>query len=145
MLSDKLRHALLSILRRVLHHVEESESQKTDKALTTGGKVTVRLQRSIGRVLDKISTSDKLADSRDAKMQLDSIVYGLIANRRTVEKGSEDSNNKDLLSRLIQAEAAGNMSDLQLRDEIMTIFVAGHETTANALTWTSIYYHKTLL
>ena len=29
------------------------------------------------------------------------------------------------------------MSDQQLRDEVMTVFLAGHETTANALTWTS--------
>jgi len=28
------------------------------------------------------------------------------------------------------------MSDMQVRDEVMTIFIAGHETTANALTWT---------
>ena len=32
--------------------------------------------------------------------------------------------------------ANGKMSDKQVRDEVMTIFIAGHETTANALTWT---------
>jgi cytochrome P450 len=36
----------------------------------------------------------------------------------------------------------GKMTDSQLRDEVMTIFLAGHETTANALTWTFIYYHN---
>ena len=46
----------------------------------------------------------------------------------------------DLLYTLLQAQDAeagiGRMTDSQLRDEVMTIFLAGHETTANALTWT---------
>lgn len=46
----------------------------------------------------------------------------------------------DLLFTLLQAQDdsadSGKMSDQQLRDEVMTIFLAGHETTANALTWT---------
>jgi cytochrome P450 len=46
----------------------------------------------------------------------------------------------DLLSMLLMATDTegdgGGMSDLQLRDEALTIFLAGHETTANALTWT---------
>jgi len=49
------------------------------------------------------------------------------------------NNKSDLLSTLIQTQAAelteGGMSDIQLRDEILTIFAAGHETTARALTW----------
>jgi cytochrome P450 len=45
-----------------------------------------------------------------------------------------------LLSKLIQAqgEEGSTMTDKQLRDEIITILIAGHETTSNALTWT--YY-----
>jgi cytochrome P450 len=45
----------------------------------------------------------------------------------------------DLLSMLLSAvdeESGAGMSDQQLRDEMMTLFLAGHETTANALTWT---------
>ena len=44
-----------------------------------------------------------------------------------------------MLYTLLQAQdeaKIGRMSDTQLRDEVMTIFIAGHETTANALTWT---------
>jgi cytochrome P450 len=56
-------------------------------------------------------------------------------------KESEGVNHEpDLLYTLLQAQDAeagiGRMSDLQLKDEIMTIFLAGHETTSNALTWT---------
>ena len=57
---------------------------------------------------------------------------GLIAERRATGAGGDD-----LLSRLIHAQDAGSgMTDEQVRDEAITIFLAGHETTSNALTWT---------
>jgi cytochrome P450 len=66
---------------------------------------------------------------------LDRIVYRIIAERRA---SGEDRG--DLLSMLLVAfdveGDGGGMTDLQLRDEVMTILLAGHETTANALTWT---------
>ncbi len=70
-----------------------------------------------------------------AKARLDAIIYRLIEERR---RSSEDRG--DLLSMLLLAQDTegdgGAMTDEQLRDEVMTIFLAGHETTANALTWT---------
>ena len=66
---------------------------------------------------------------------LDRIVLGLIQERRREPPGTRD----DLLAMLMAARdvATGEgMSDTQLRDEVMTIFLAGHETTANALSWT---------
>lgn len=70
-----------------------------------------------------------------AKARLDTIIYRLIDERR---RSGEDRG--DLLSMLLLAQDTegdgGRMSDAQLRDEVMTIFLAGHETTANALTWT---------
>src|SRR5688572_3573393 len=66
---------------------------------------------------------------------LDRIVYRIIAERR---RSGEDRG--DLLSMLLVASDVegdgGGMTDRQLRDEVMTILLAGHETTANALTWT---------
>lgn len=70
-----------------------------------------------------------------ARDTLDRIIYRMIEERR---KSGEDRG--DLLSMLLLAtdtEGDGSgMSDLQLRDEALTLFLAGHETTANALTWT---------
>jgi cytochrome P450 len=63
---------------------------------------------------------------------LDRIIYGLIERRR----GTGGRN--DALSLLLAArdsETGYQPSDEQIRDEIMTLFMAGHETTANALTW----------
>jgi cytochrome P450 len=64
---------------------------------------------------------------------LEDTVYRTIAERR--ESGREAA---DLLSLLLHAqdeETGIGMSDQQVRDEVMTLFVAGHETTGNALTW----------
>ncbi len=55
------------------------------------------------------------------------------------ERRREGIDRGDLLSMLLQAEDAdgsGKMSDTQVRDEMVTLFVAGHETTAVAMSWT---------
>jgi cytochrome P450 len=70
---------------------------------------------------------------RAAQQALDSVIYGIIAARRA---SGEDRG--DLLSMLLHAqddEGSGGMTDKQLRDEVITLFLAGHETTANALSW----------
>ena len=66
---------------------------------------------------------------------LDAIIYQFIADRRA--KGSHD--RQDLLAVLMEAkdvETGQGMSDKQVRDELITIFLAGHETTATLLAWT---------
>jgi cytochrome P450 len=69
-----------------------------------------------------------------AVRELDAIVCELIAQRRA--QGNANPSD-DLLSMLLQAqdEDGSGMSDAQLRDEAITMFFAGHETTALALTW----------
>ena len=61
-------------------------------------------------------------------------------NRIIAERRASGEDTGDLLSMLLHAtdtEGDGSgMSDKQLRDEAITLFIAGHETTANALTWT---------
>lgn len=71
---------------------------------------------------------------RRAVGALDRVIGEMIATRRA--SGAE---SEDLLSRLIRArdeDDGEGMTDRQLRDELMTLFLAGHETTANALAWT---------
>jgi cytochrome P450 len=69
-----------------------------------------------------------------ARARLDATIYDMIARRR-----ASGGDRGDLLSMLLLAqdtEGDGTgMSDLQLRDEAMTLLLAGHETTANALMW----------
>lgn len=70
---------------------------------------------------------------RRSVRELDRIVYAIIHGRRATHGRSHD-----LLQMLLDAqdEDGNRMTDRQLRDEIMTLFVAGHETTAIALSWT---------
>lgn len=71
-----------------------------------------------------------------ALRELDSVVYRIIANRR--QSGRDES---DLLSMFLSVrdeETGAGMTDRQLRDEVMTMLLAGHETTSLALSWT--YY-----
>lgn len=66
-----------------------------------------------------------------AKAQLDRIIYRIIEERR-----ASGADTGDLLSMLILAhDESGRMTERQVRDEALTLFLAGHETTANALTW----------
>jgi cytochrome P450 len=67
---------------------------------------------------------------------LNTIVYAIIEERRN---RPADRNATDLLWMLLSArdeETGEGMSDQQLRDEVMTLLLAGHETTATVLTWT---------
>lgn len=72
---------------------------------------------------------------RRGRKRLDSTIYRLIAERRASGEDRGDLLSMLLLAHDTEGDGSG-MSDLQLRDEAMTIFLAGHETTANALTWT---------
>ena len=65
--------------------------------------------------------------------RLEKVIYRIIADRR-----ASGRDTGDLLSILLQAqdEDGTHMNDRQLRDETITLFLAGHETTANTLSWT---------
>jgi len=71
---------------------------------------------------------------RRALRQVDAILFAIIQERR-----GRQEDRGDFLSMLLEtrdSETGAGMDDQQVRDEAMTIFLAGHETTANALSWT---------
>lgn len=73
------------------------------------------------------------------RAQIDEIIYAEIRDRRQ----HPNSSRVDILSLLMSAtdENGELMSDVELRDELITLLVAGHETTASALTWALYWIH----
>ena len=102
-----------------------------------GAALRVILNRFTGGVLFKVPESIPTPANlrfRRAIRDLEGVIYGIVGRRR---KSSSDTG--DLLSMLLAArdeESGEGMSDKQLRDEVMTVLLAGHETTALNLTWT---------
>lgn len=75
---------------------------------------------------------------RRATHQLDDVIYGIIHERRGRSENSTTGNPSDLLGTLLEIrdDDGRPLDDVQLRDQLMTLFLAGHETTAIALSWT---------
>ena len=70
----------------------------------------------------------------DAQRRLDELLYSEIANRRSDPHATERG---DLLSRLLRPDDDGDtLTDAELRDQLVTFLLAGHETTATTLAWT---------
>jgi cytochrome P450 len=70
---------------------------------------------------------------RDSQARLDAFIYDLMAARR-----ADSAEHNDLLTLLLEATGSDGrpLSDAMIRDEIMTMIVAGYETVATGLTWT---------
>jgi cytochrome P450 len=113
----------------------EEEAPEIGRALTDTFRSFNLALLPFGELLQRVPFLPPVRRFNEAKARLDATIYRLIAEHR-----ADGHDRGDLLSMLIAAQDTevdgGRMTDLQLRDEAMTIFLAGHETTANALTWT---------
>ena len=112
----------------------ESEADEIGAALTAAFQLFSTITLPFYGLLEKLP----LPGARRfqiARARLDATIYRMIEEHRRA-----GTDRGDLLSMLLLAQDTegdgGTMTDEQLRDEAMTIFLAGHETTANALTWT---------
>lgn len=110
-----------------------NDADEVGKALTTIVEMFNLLLLPFSEVLEKLPFPQSIRLKR-ARRTLDSIIFKIIDERRR-----DGRDTGDLLSMLLQArdeDDGGQMSDEQVRDEALTLFLAGHETTAVALTWT---------
>ena len=132
--AHEMMQLTLAIVGKTLFSADvESEASEIGEALTTVLKMFRLLMMPFSEYLEKLPLPS-MRRFEKARARLDATIYGLIQQRR---KSREDTG--DLLSMLLLAqdeEGGGPMTDQQVRDESLTLFLAGHETTANALTWT---------
>lgn len=122
----------LAIVGQTLFDTDvEDEAEEIGAALTESIEAVNRLVYPfVGPAMERLPLPSRRRFRRSIE-RLDATIERLIAERRAEPGGS------DLLSLLLEVEEnGGGMADRQVRDEAMTLFLAGHETTANLLTWT---------
>src|SRR5215510_262468 len=125
----------LGIVAKTLFDADvESEADEIGEAMTCIMRMFNLLMFPFAELLEKLPLPQVRRYHR-MHARLDSVIYRIIEERR---RSGEDRG--DLLSMLLLAEdeesEGERMSDTQIRDEALTLFLAGHETTANALSWT---------
>ncbi|MPY99844.1 MAG: cytochrome P450, partial [Actinophytocola sp.] len=137
--ADEMSALTLDVVGRALFSTELSgEASQMAPALETVLESFVKVVRHPLFMLvpdyHRWPTPSRLR-ARGAERHLRSVVDGLITSRRAGVAGSADA---DLLDALLSArDDDGNpLDEQQIRDELMTFLLAGHETTANALAWT---------
>src|SRR5215469_5827325 len=133
-ISSEMAELTLNIVAKCLFGAElPSELREIRGTMVAMLGAASRRVNGILRLPSWVPTAGNIRERR-ALTKMDGLLRELVESRRSLKKQRDD-----LLSVLVAAtdEAIGGaMKDKQLRDEMLTLFLAGHETTANALTWT---------
>ena len=135
-LHEEMMALTMAIVGRALFAADvEHEAPEIGEALTSAFQAfSFGALLPFSHVLERLPLP-AMRRFRRGRARLDETIFRMIAERRT-----NQDDRGDLLSMLLMAQDGegdgGGMSNTQLRDEVITLFLAGHETTANALTWT---------
>ena len=133
-IDKEMMRLTLRIVGRTLFSADvEDEADEVGQAMTTVTELFNFLLLPFSEWLQRIPIPPTRRFNR-ARDTFNSIIFGMIGERR---RSGEDKG--DLLSMLLLAhdeDDASVMTDEQVRDEVLTLFLAGHETTANAMVWT---------
>ena len=130
--AQAMRRITIPIVSRTLFHTETAaEAEEVDRAMT-GVLTHFRAFRSVPAFLLEKFPLPESRRFRQAWQLLDQIIYKMIDDRWDSEE-----DHGDLLSMLLLADEEGeSLTREEVRDQAMTIFIAGYETTALALAWT---------
>jgi cytochrome P450 len=133
-MAEEMMRVTLAIVGRTLFSKDvEKDATEIGQALTDVLGTFSTMILPFHRII-RLLPLPKLLRAKQARKFLDRTIYDMIAERR-----ASGVDHGDLLSTLLLAvdeEGSGGMTDKQVRDEALTLFLAGHETTATALTWT---------
>jgi cytochrome P450 len=128
---DMMRLTLEIVVKTLFNSDVSGDAAKVERALSQIVK-PFSSQATLKWILDNRLPTKTHRQFNECAKEIDEIVYRIIAERRT-----SGSDRGDLLSMLLAAhdEDGSQMTNRQLRDEVMTLFLAGHETTALTLSW----------
>lgn len=132
-LQEMMRLTLAIVAKTLFSTQVDSEADEIGAALTQVFDLFEIILMPFSEILEKLPLPAVRRFHR-ARKRLDETIYRLIAERR-----ADGRDAGDLLSMLLLArdeDGQSGMTDEQVRDEALTLFLAGHETTADALTWT---------
>ena len=134
-MAQEMMRLTLVIAGRTLFDADvEEDASEVGQALTDLMMMAERIPNPLAGILALLPLPSNRRFER-ARQRLDEIIYSIIRERR-----ASNLDRGDFLSMLLLAHdeegGTGGMTDQQVRDEALTIFLAGHETTATALTWT---------
>ncbi|MBV9215799.1 MAG: cytochrome P450 [Acidobacteria bacterium] len=132
-INREMMHLTLQVVGNALFGAEmRDDADELAEALSTAMNIFNYLQVPFSELLEDLPESQS-AEFIEARDTLDRIVGRIIRERR-----KDGGDRGDLLSMLLMArdeDDGSMMTDEQVRDEAMTLFLAGHETTATAMTW----------
>lgn len=128
---DMMRLTLEIVVKTLFNADVSAEADKVGRVLSQIVKPFAS-QATLKWIMDNRLPTTTHRRFNQATREIDEIVYRIIEDRR---RSGHDQG--DLLSMLLEAhdEDGSQMSDKQLRDEVITLFLAGHETTALTLSW----------
>ncbi len=136
-IADAMMRLTLEIVGKTLFDAElGTDADDVGEALT---RAMTEMMNGMVRLVPMppvIPTPGNLRMRRAVK-RLDQVIYRLIKERRAA--GGENADRGDLLGMLLATrheDDGSSLSDLEIRDQSMTLMLAGHETTANTLAWT---------
>jgi cytochrome P450 len=130
---EMMKLTMLIAARALFDHDIENDAEAVSRNVGTVLEFFTRLSSPLLKLSLQLPLPSSLRFKR-AVRDLDRVIYRMIERRRNLQGAG-----KDLLSLLMQAkddETNVQMTEKQLRDEILTLLIAGHETTANLLAWT---------
>jgi cytochrome P450 len=133
-MSAEMTRLTLAVVGRAFFNADvEDETSEISQALTDAMSLFEGMSSPSTLIMDKIPLLNRRF--RRGRDRLDEAIYRIIEARRV-----DASGQNDVLGALLLAEdddgGGGAMTDKQIRDEALTLFLAGHETSAVALAWT---------
>jgi len=133
-MADEMMHVTMNVVGKCLFDADvRTEAVEIGRALDDAMKLFAHLANPLAPLMLKLPLP-QTRTMMSARGRIDKTI-----NRIIEERMADPESHADLLQMLLDAvdeEDGTKMSMQQVRDEVVTLFLAGHETTANALTWT---------